>query len=99
MKLRSWKSSATAIKVVGMGIAGHELAKRKAFVTADVLDTELTAFLPDWISQLLIVEPPAAGRPRIEGIKFQSGNLVLLDVHLETVECDTEPLVRRQATC
>src|SRR5215472_6354022 len=79
-----------------MGVTGHELPERNALMAADVLDAELSALLPDWVRLLLVVEPPAARRRRVERVELQPRNLVLLDEHVQAFQRLAEPLVGRE---
>src|SRR6516164_4568129 len=74
------------VEILRMGVPSHELAERDALVAADVLDAELSAFLPDGVCLLLVVEPPAACRGRVEGVELQPGDLVILHEHLKPIQ-------------
>src|SRR5262252_6136177 len=86
------------VEILRMGVPSHELAERDALVAADVLDAELSAFLPDGVRLLLVVEPPAASWGRVEGVELQPGDLVILHEHLEPIQRLLETLVGGQAT-
>jgi len=74
------------IEILGMSIAGHELPKGNALVTADIFNAELTAFFPEGIGELFVVESPAAFGGGVEGVEFEAGNLVLFHEHVQAFE-------------
>ncbi len=84
------------VEVLRMRIACVELAERDALVAADVLDAQLAALLPDRVSELLVVEPPALLGGRVEGVELEARNLVLLDVLRQTIQRHAQALVRRE---
>src|SRR6516225_7716579 len=81
-----------------MGVPGHELAERDALVAANILEAQFPALLPDRVCHLLIVEPPAAGRGRVESVELQPRDLVILHEHLKPIQRLFEALVGGQAT-
>ena len=85
------------VEVLGVRVPGHELAEGDPLVDADVLDAELPALLPDRVRQLLVVEPPAALRRRVERIELEPGDLVLLHERVEPLLRLGEPLVGGEA--
>src|SRR5262245_60661436 len=85
------------VEILWMGVPGHELAEGDALVAADILDAQLLALLPDGVRLLLVVEPPATGRGRIERVQLQPRDLVILHEHLEAIQRLFEALVGRQA--
>jgi hypothetical protein len=83
------------IEILRVRIACVELAERDAFVTAYILDPVLAACLPDRIREFLVVEPPALLGGRVDSVKLEARNLVLLDVLRQAVQRHAQALVRR----
>src|SRR5207237_8950789 len=73
------------VEILWMGVPSHELAEGDALVAADVLNTKLLTLLPDGVRFLLVVEPPAASRGRVERVQLQPGDLAVLHELLEAI--------------